>query len=203
MGGREHEKTIWDYLKHDLGLRVELNPTLLGYSGAVLSADGSCRYLLARIWDPSQDPAVFVMLNPSTADATVDDRTIHRCMDFARRWECGGIVVVNLFAIRATDPKVMLAHPEPVGAHNDNVIRAVASMHAKHWVAAWGVHGTHRGRDVEVAGLLAAEKVQLQHLLLTKHGHPSHPLYLNAELKPKPFTVRADAVGVSAKAGGR
>lgn len=189
----EREKTIWDYLKHDLGLRVGLNPTLLGYSGAALSADDTLRYLLARIWDPSQYPAVFVMLNPSTADASVDDNTIKRCMDFARRWGCGGIVVVNLFAIRATDPRVMLAHREPVGERNDDVIRAVARMHAKHWVAAWGVHGTHRGRDVEVAGLLAESKVELNCLRLSKHGHPSHPLYLAADLKPKPFTVRVPA----------
>ena len=199
---REREKTIWDYLKHDLGLRVELNPTLLGYSGAVLSADGSCRYLLARIWEPALWPAVFVMLNPSTADATVDDRTIHRCMDFARRWGCGGIVVVNLFAIRATDPRVMLAHREPVGERNDDVIRAVARMHAKHWVAAWGVHGTHRGRDVEVARLLTDSKVALQCLRLSKQGHPWHPLYLPADAKLKPFTVRTVA-GASVKAGGR
>lgn len=60
MGGREREKTIWDYIKHDLGLRTELRAWTFGYSGAAFSPDGACRYLLVRIWDPSQDPAVFV-----------------------------------------------------------------------------------------------------------------------------------------------
>jgi hypothetical protein len=179
--------SIWEYCRKTLGLKVEFDmQALLGYSAAVFSQDDSCRLLLARIWDPSIFPAVFVMCNPSTADAFKNDNTIKRCVAFARRWGCGGLVVVNLFALRARDPKVMLAHPEPVGARNDDVIAAVAGMDVEHWVAAWGRPGTHRGRAVEVRALLAARGVQLQHLGLTDGGQPKHPLYLNAET---PLTV--------------
>jgi hypothetical protein len=140
---------------------------------------------------------VFVMLNPSTADAFVEDPTIRRCLGFARRWGCGGLVVVNLFALRATDPKVMLSHAEPVGARNDDVIRAVAGMNVKVWVAAWGRPGTHCGRAVQVRELLAARGVQLQHLGLTDGGQPRHPLYLAAgtPLTPVPAPAPTEAAG--------
>jgi hypothetical protein len=65
--------------------------------------EGSYRYRLDRWWGPGKR-LVFVMLNPSTADAMKDDQTIKRCMYFARREKCDGITVVNLFAWRTTFP---------------------------------------------------------------------------------------------------
>lgn len=181
--------SIWEYCKTEFGLRVELGfDNLFGQDAAVFSQDGMFRYLLTRIWG-TEPPAVFLMLNPSTADAFVEEPTVRRCMGFARRWSCGGLVVVNLFGLRATDPKVMLAHAEPVGERNDDVLAAVAQMDVKHWVAAWGRPGTHRGRAVEVRELLASEGVQLQYLGLTDGGQPRHPLYLKAGTPLTPFPV--------------
>lgn len=69
---------------------------------ATISDCGKYRYRLSRIWEPGRPVATFVMLNPSTADATNDDATIRKCMGFARRWNLGGIHVGNLFAYRAS-----------------------------------------------------------------------------------------------------
>jgi hypothetical protein len=85
---------------------------------AVLSDCGTYRYRLGRRW--AEGPVdVWIMLNPSTADATVDDRTIRRCMEFSRRWGAGALVVGNLFALRATDPAELVRHPDPIGPDND------------------------------------------------------------------------------------
>jgi hypothetical protein len=180
VGGGAAVNTIWSYCKDTLGLRVEFGDNLFGQDAAVFSPDGAYRYMLSRIWG-TEPPTVFVMLNPSTADAAADDPTIRRCLGFARRWGSGGLVVLNLFALRATDPRVMLAHPQPVGERNDAVFEAVTSMHAYRWVAAWGVNGTHQGRDARVRELLAGEGVRLRCLNRTRDGHPQHPLYVRAD----------------------
>lgn len=65
------------------------------HRSAVISPCKMYRYLLRRAWDESLPTALFVMLNPSTADAEVDDPTIRRCMGFARSWGMGSIEVVN------------------------------------------------------------------------------------------------------------
>lgn len=151
---------------------------------ALFSADRQHRYLLAREWGGGRT-AVWLMLNPSTADAFQLDPTLRKCRGFAQRWGCGGMVILNAFAYRATDPKVMKAHDEPVGAANDATIRAVAELLPDAlWTIGWGVHGTHRARDGEVAGLLEGAGVQAQTLLLTKDGHPGHPLLVPYAAEP-------------------
>ena len=65
------------------------------------------RHALGRHWDNDKGFVLFIMLNPSTADAQQDDPTIRRCMDFAKRWGFGGIEACNLFDWRATDPKAV------------------------------------------------------------------------------------------------
>lgn len=121
---------------------------------------------------------VFIGLNPSTADENKDDPTIRRCIGFAKRFGFDGVVMLNLFAFRATLPEVMKAAPNPVGPHNDAVIK---SYLGNTFIAAWGVHGSFLGRDREVSAMIP----ELFCLGTTKEGHPRHPLYLknDAELK--------------------
>ena len=93
---------------------------------ATLSPCGLYRYDLQRRW--GEGPAVvFIGLNPSTADATVDDRTIGRMVGFATSWGRSAITVVNLFALRSKDPALLRAHSDPVGPDNDAVLRAAAA----------------------------------------------------------------------------
>ena len=146
-------------------------------TGAVFSEDGIYRYRLWRFWDDTTLPMVFVLLNPSTADTEADDPTIRRCMGFAKREGCGGIQVVNLFALRSTDPKALYSHPDPVGPDNDEALLAAAAS-ATTVVAAWGVHGALHGRGDQVMTALRQAGVRLMALGRTKDGHPRHPLYL-------------------------
>lgn len=150
---------------------------------ATLSDDGRYRYTLERQWGDGKTVA-FVMLNPSTADASQDDSTIRHCVNFARLWGCGRLVVVNLFAWRATDPGDLPADKaEAVGPGNDEVILAVARQ-SDIVVCAWGTHGAKWGRGAEVLAMLRT-CTNPHALRMTKDGHPSHPLYLPGNLIPR------------------
>jgi hypothetical protein len=150
------------------------------HRGAEFSPCRRYRYALLRGWERQKGYAMFIGLNPSTADETVDDPTIRRCMGFARAWGYGALCMVNLFAYRATQPADMLAQADPVGPLNDVYLTHLAAS-ADVVVAAWGNHGQHLERDQRVRGLLGQ---QLHYLRLTKDGHPGHPLYLPATLRP-------------------
>lgn len=153
-------------------------------TGAELSPCGTYRYSLWRAWGDGPR-AVFVMLNPSTADAARDDPTIRRCIGFARAWGFNGLEVVNLFALRATNPEALYLHADPVGPENDDAI-ATACNGAGIVVAAWGVHGAWKDRGQEIAQRIAyGGGVALHHLGLTKGGHPRHPLYLASATQPE------------------
>jgi hypothetical protein len=135
------------------------------------------RYLLWRTWNPAGKPLAFLMLNPSTADATTDDPTVRRCLSFARDWGFGALYVVNLFAYRATSPRDLLAAADPVGPENDAAIRQ-AAQHSACLVAAWGGYGRYRGRDREVMELLTVQGCQVWCLGCNQDGSPKHPLYI-------------------------
>lgn len=149
------------------------------HRSAELSSCGTYRYALRRAWDTARPPVLFVMLNPSTADAWVDDRTVGRCVGFARDWGHGGLVVANLFALRSTDPRALRSAPDPVGPENDQWLAALA-REAGLVVAAWGNDGRYRGRDAEVLPLLGP----VHCLGVTGRGAPRHPLYVRAEVAP-------------------
>jgi hypothetical protein len=153
---------------------------------ALISPCGLYRYWLSREWDPGAEKLAFIMLNPSTADAEVDDPTIRRCMAFARRDGFGGIVVANLFAFRATDPAALKTAADPVGPDNDIGLRLnllTSPIRAADLVvAAWGANCRIRGeRDKAVRRMAADGGVTLHHLGLTKDGHPKHPLYIKGD----------------------
>jgi hypothetical protein len=117
------------------------------------------------------------MLNPSTASAVTDDPTVKRCTAFARREGAGGIIVVNLFAYRATRPADLARCPDPVGELNDKFILQAATVPGRTLIAAWGVHGTLHGRAAQVTRMLTAAGVPTWCLGTTKSGGPVHPLY--------------------------
>jgi hypothetical protein len=104
------------------GLNVDAGGSLDEATTAVFSADRRYRYALTRRWDQARPWVTFVMLNPSTADAFRLDPTVTRCRSRARLLGAGGLLVLNLFAVRATDPRDMRTHPDPVGPDNDWVI---------------------------------------------------------------------------------
>ena len=149
---------------------------------AVFSDCGYYRYSLSRTWEPDRPKVMFVGLNPSTADAEKDDPTIRRCMGYARDWGYGGVLVLNLFAYRATDPRDLLRARLPVGEKNDHYL-AYSQRGAELVIAAWGNHGTHMNRARMVVPLFK----RLYYLRLNASGEPAHPLYLPGNLKPRPI----------------
>jgi hypothetical protein len=155
---------------------------------AVISPCGLYRYVLTRQVGPGVRAATFIMLNPSTADATTDDHTIRKCIGFARRWGCGKLTVLNLFAFRATKPADMKKATDPVGPENRAWFdRVLATPDDGLVVCAWGVHGAHRDQDRLVLGWLDRFGVRPHALAITKDGHPQHPLMLGYEAKLVPF----------------
>lgn len=162
---------------------------------ATLSDNGRYRYWLERSWgDGCKGFVNFIMLNPSTADAEQDDPTILRCIDFARRWGYDGMHVVNLFALRATDPAELLVARCPVGPDNNDFIDA-GFLSAEITVCAWGAHKGAKARASAVLGMIESRpKVKAFALGLTADGSPRHPLYVraDAELIPYPPEDRAD-----------
>jgi len=152
-------------------------------SGAAFSPCRRWRYLLWRRWDESKPAANFLMLNPSTADEVRLDPTCSRARDYAERWGYGALIVTNVFAWRATEPKQLLAARDPVGKGNDRAIMR-AAREAQIVVCAWGNHGGHLGRSTKVMEILKANGVPLHALRVNGTGEPAHPLYLPRRLRP-------------------
>lgn len=151
---------------------------------AKLSDCRKYRYALWRIWDESKSYAMFIGLNPSTADETEDDPTIRRCITFAKTWGYGGLCMANLFAYRATAPSEMMSAQNPVGPENDIWLKNLAKD-AGILVAAWGNNGTYLGRSKEVLMILP----NLKYLKLNKSGEPAHPLYQSGTATPMPMRI--------------
>jgi len=142
------------------------------------------RYELWRRWGDGPY-CMFICLNPSTADEILDDNTVRRCIRYSHAWGYDAFVMTNLFAYRATDPRVMKAADDPEGdPDNLNTIVELAQT-AGVVVAAWGGHGSYRRRDSIVRTALG--NIELKHLAKTQDGAPRHPLYLKKTLKPLPL----------------
>jgi hypothetical protein len=169
-------------------------------NGANISRCGLFRYLLIRQWGPLSERKprylAFLMLNPSTADAEKDDPTIRRCIGFAKSLGYDGIIVVNLFAYRATIPEALKEAVDPIGPDNDLFIAAVAQCGAE-IICAWGTplaeEPEHKARVKHVFALIAKSQRSPEPLVYcletSKGGHPRHPLMLKKDLKPFPFKV--------------
>lgn len=159
---------------------------------AVLSGCRRYRYQLFRRFGPSPRGVLYIMLNPSTADEIEDDPTIRKCIGFARKWGCGHLTVVNLFAWRATSPADMKRAADPVGPENRHYVQnALARTKQKGWpddlvICAWGRHGAHRNQDRVMRDWLRAEPT-VEPLQLGPGPFPRHPLMLAYSTEPEPL----------------
>lgn len=146
------------------------------YSSAIFSPCLTYRYRLTRIWDESLTTVVFILYNPSTADADKNDPTLRRCVGFAKDWGFGGLVLVNLFAFRSKQPKDLQKALNPIGPDNESYLKAELPAHAE-VVCAWGLQGG------PIPPWIIANSKRVVHLGLCKDGSPKHPLYLPATTK--------------------
>ena len=151
---------------------------LLVNKNATFSDCRKYRYALSRTWNGKKKTILFIGLNPSTADEKIDDPTIRRCINYAQNWGYGSLLMVNLFAYRATLPSELKNVKNPIG--NDNDLHIIElSKKADIAVAAWGNEGTLLNRDKEVKKILP----NLMCLKINKSGQPAHPLYQKKDLK--------------------
>lgn len=159
---------------------------LLVRKTADISDCGSYRYRLTREW--SDKPLLpFVMLNPSDADAEIDDPTIRRCMGYSRAWGFGGIVVGNLYAFRTPYPATLWKAADPYGPLNDEALTRIgddARGVAVPVICAWGAGGGKNNRPIH---LMQQTGAVLKCLGRTKSGQPKHPLYLRSDQALEPF----------------
>jgi hypothetical protein len=165
---------------------------------AYISQDGLYRYRLTRSWISESVPGrygfvTFILLNPSTADGEVDDPTVRRCINFAKRLGMDGLMIANLFALRATNPRALLTAHDPIGPENDANILDACRV-ARQIIAGWGAQEGDLGhlmakRIAEVRSNLAINgcRRDLYALGETRSGAPRHPLYVAAHAEPLPW----------------
>jgi hypothetical protein len=164
-------------------MKTIIVPTLTGETGAVFSDCEVYRYSLWRRWSPGPRLFIVIGLNPSTADAEADDPTIRRCISFAKRELADMFVMLNLFALRSTDPAGLLRDPEPIGRDNDETIWRWLNMLGSSEVsgvavAAWGNHQTAKARADKLFDPQGMTAGELKCFGVNKDGSPKHPLYL-------------------------
>jgi hypothetical protein len=153
------------------------------HTGAKFSPCGKYRYDLWRTWDDAKPSCMFLMLNPSTADAIDNDPTVERCQRRAVKMDYGGLVVCNIFAYRSTDPTALYDLEDPVGSENDATILRRAT-HAGIVICGWGTHGALLGRGKAVIQMLMDADVKPYALKINADGSPQHPLYVRYAALP-------------------
>lgn len=155
-------------------------------SDAVISANGHYRYVLNRRWDRGKPVMPWVCLNPSTADARIDDPSVRRMCGFAQREGCGGICLLNEYGLRSSSPKALRSHADPVGPDNDRWLAGLAQGGVEvPVVVAWGAHPLAASRAPRVLELLAG--IPAVCLGVTRSGAPRHPLYVRADTPLIPY----------------
>ena len=159
-------------------------------SEADISDDEVYRYSLRRTWDQSAGSCLFVMLNPSKATAVDGDPTINKCVNYARSWGYGTLLVGNLFALRSPSPAVLYRHEDPIGPRNNETLIALGNQ-SDLTVVAWGAHGLHLGRGPSVLSMLrrSIPNGSVHCLRTVKNGQPGHPLYLPGDATPYPLVA--------------
>jgi hypothetical protein len=158
-----------------------------GDSFAVFDDSMAYRYRLVRQFKfPDDYRVIFIMLNPSTADAFKNDPTVSRCCRYVKDWGGTSLEVLNIFALRSTDPHALYVSSDPVGEMNtETILKSVTSPIVDKVIAAWGAHGALRSRGTFMRKLLQENCPKVYRLGdLTAGGQPRHPLYLKASLEP-------------------
>lgn len=162
---------------------------------ATISDCGRYRYSLTRDLEPNllndhNGTCVFVMLNPSTADAFIVDPTVRRCLGFAKASGHGGLYVLNAFALRSTDPRALYTAADPVGPLNDTYLASIDRQITRvgQVCVGWGAERIARERGQRVYDLLAGAGHAPLALGVTKDGYPRHPLYVRSDVTPAPWT---------------
>jgi hypothetical protein len=143
------------------------------------------RYAFARWWEPKGCLDLWIMLNPGKGDTERRRRpTIERCIKWSRAHGSAGLIFGNLFAARHNKPAELRKTADPVGAHNDEILKVLSKV-ANRTIVAWGGMGLLRDRAACVVPLLSKPLC----LGITKSGQPRHPLYVRGATRLQPWPV--------------
>ncbi len=154
----------------------------------VFSPCGKYRYLFQQHWNEDKPCAMFIGLNPTEIDPLHLNATLRRCINYAQRWQYGGVCIVNLFARLAASPAELRKQDEPIGKDNDYWLKKL-SGEAGIIIAAWGNDGNYLQRSKQACQLID----NVHCLKINRSGEPAHPLYQPAKAIPIPFTIRSQA----------
>jgi hypothetical protein len=169
-------------------------------SNAYFSPDRRYRYWLTRSWDDAKPMMCVIGVNPSTADEAIDDATIRKCIGFAKRLGFGGLLMLNVGAFRATDPRNWHKAEDPFGPENTitHLKEYIAQNTVEHYpwetptkgvtavVAAWGKNCS-KGRALARSLAIAQSIRGIQCWGKNNDGTPRHPLMLSYETQLQPL----------------
>ncbi len=177
---------IFVFDEHDPGGKAIFALPLDIFSHAEFSPCKKYRYELRRWWHDTKPPnsIMFLMMNPSTATEVVDDPTVRKCRMYAERWGYNHLIITNIMAYRATNPKELLNIDDPVGPENFNRIRRLIDSYKPFLVCAWGGNLPSKLLHVEEKIMELIEPFKPHVLRLSKSGRPYHPLYLPNDTVP-------------------
>ena len=168
--------------QHDLLCRTDKSPDSLDEI-YLYSRDMQYRYAFARWWRAEGPLVLWVGLNPAKGDTERRPRpTLDRCIARSRLLGGGGLIFANLFAARHNKPHGLRTTSDPVGPHNDAVLRALSEL-AEHTFVAWGAQGRLHSRAAAVVPLLRRPRC----LGVTANGQPRHPLYVRGDVVDQPW----------------
>lgn len=151
------------------------------FSKVIFSSNRKYRYVLQRIWNLNKPALMVIGLNPSTANEHKNDRTVTRCINYAKKWGFGSLYMMNLFAYRSTNYKNMINHHQPIGIYNNFWIDKVAKRSGL-ILCAWSNHGGYLDQDKKIKQTL--KNRNLYCLNINNSGQPKHPLYCHGDLQP-------------------
>jgi hypothetical protein len=159
--------------------------------GARISDCKKYRYWLTRTWDDTLPQAIFIGLNPSTADAQKDDQTIRKLVNYADKWGYGRIIMLNVFAYRATDPRDLKHVNDPIGPDNDAEIDgAIKDMSSNDILVFMWSKWAKELMPRRVDTLQKKYWDRAHYFKLNTDGSPAHPLYLAGNLKPRKYVIK-------------
>lgn len=175
---------------HNPGGKVRL-ALMPGVNGdASFSHDGRYRQLMRRwLGDAFPDRYVlFIGMNPSTADATVNDPTCAREWSFTQREGFEAMVKANVGDYRATDPKMLLA-PGVQASSPDNLpaIRHQAAGAARVILCHGKLNKALAPAGKALVEALKADGINLWCFGTNGDGSPKHPLYLRGDTPLRPY----------------
>lgn len=153
------------------------------------------RLWLSRRWgDPDAPYALWIGMNPSTADALVDDPTVGREVAYTRETlKLTRYVKTNMLDIRLTDSKKLRKLGAAARSEANLPTILEFAKNAERIIVCYGVlHRSLQPFARETVEALEAEGHKLWCMGLTKNGqHPKHPLFLKKSTPLMPFNLAA------------